>query len=174
MFAFRKCLADAEDHVATLRTAILRADFAESKEQIVSLRSSLVTTLAGKAMLHSLLGLHHFESRRMALESVRHMSQATEMVREDELHFMDPVTGVSTCDLLQCIIPDVEVEPCPDHPRILDDPSVQRTQDCPGESDERSHQRSLDHTGCYRVVPSVPGPRDETCTSTSPIFGSRI
>jgi hypothetical protein len=99
MFAFRKLLAGAEDHVATIRTAILRADFAEFKEQVVPLRSSLVTVLAGKALLHSLLGPHHFESRRMALESVRHMSQATEMVRENELDFMDPVTGVSTCHL---------------------------------------------------------------------------
>jgi hypothetical protein len=82
-----------EDHAATIRTAILRKTFAAETELIVPLRSSLVTTLAAKAVLHNLLNTH-VESRRMAVEAVKGILSTTETMPEADLDYLDPVIGV--------------------------------------------------------------------------------
>jgi hypothetical protein len=83
-----------EDHAALLRSAILRTTFASDAEQVIPLRSSLVTTLAAKAVMHSLLPSHP-ESRRMALEAVKSIISTTQVLDEPDLDFVDPVMGVS-------------------------------------------------------------------------------
>jgi hypothetical protein len=84
----------AENHAATLRTAILRASFSAEVEQTVPIRSSLVTTFAAKAVLHNLLD-SHIESRRMAIDSIKSIMGVMEVITISDLDYMDPVIGVS-------------------------------------------------------------------------------
>jgi hypothetical protein len=91
---FRHIVTGMEDHAALLRSAILRTTFASDAEQVIPLRSSLVTTLAAKAVMHSLLPSHP-ESRRMALEAVKSIISTTQVLDEPDLDFVDPVMGVS-------------------------------------------------------------------------------